>query len=92
MGGVAVRETFRNPRYGALQGVAWNRGHYGAGSADLCSSIRRRCPDLRVFLDTIGEDSGRHANDGHASAQSRQMFRVPAQFRKGRGEDVRSWR
>jgi len=40
------------------------RRNDGGGSSDLCSSIRRRCPDLRVFLDTISQDSGRHVNEG----------------------------
>ncbi len=39
-----------NSRHGALQRMARHRGHYGAGSFDLCSSIRRRCSDLSLGL------------------------------------------
>ena len=41
----------RNPRHGALQGMARTRMLHGGGSFDLCSPIRK-CPDLRV--NTIG--------------------------------------
>jgi hypothetical protein len=46
--GDAQNSGERNPRHGALQRMARNRGHHGGRSSNLRSSIRKQHPDLRV--------------------------------------------
>jgi len=48
--GDAQNSGARNPRHGALQRMARNRGHHGGRSSNLRSYIRKQHPDLRFCI------------------------------------------